>query len=166
MPDTKTSPKGMGKYMKIRYFSVLFLALLGKHKKKTIRLTEELDSYLSKYGRVNSIARMMAKKSGHPHMVTIDRENSKLIIQNSDVYITKGKLLFRWSESLVKKYFQEPTLTLPNPYYRKASPMCLYSMTDIKRIEGQRDFQRELRMVAIRRAAKRSQVLTQIYTNR
>ena len=99
-------------------------------------------------------------------MVTIDRENSKLIIENTDTYITKGKLLFRWNESLVKKYFQKPTLTLPNPYYRKASPMCLYSMTDIKRIEAQRDFQRDFRMAITRRTARRSQVLTQIYTNR
>lgn len=137
--------------MNKQYYAILFLSLLGKKTRKTIRLTDDFDKYLSRKGCADRLAALMEKMSGHPCKITLDRDKGKFYIENTDEYLTKAELSVRWSLMLIKKYFNTPTKTKPNPYYSKAAPMCLYSMAEIKRIEGKWYFKRELKIVTERK---------------
>ena len=138
--------------MNTRYYAILFLALLGSRRKKTIRLTPDFDKYFSRKGRVDEVECQMGKMCGCTCMISIDRNRGRLYIKSLDTYITKGKLSARWSMRLINKFFAIPTRKKPNPYYSSASPMCLYSMAEIKRIEECDEFKREFRKVAERKA--------------
>lgn len=138
--------------MSSNYLAILFLALLGNRRKKTIRLTADFDKYLSRKGCIENVVYQMWRISGCFCVITIDRIKGRFYIKNTDTYITKKSLSARWSMKLIKMFFPTPTLTKPNPNYSRSSPMCLYSMTEIKRIEEREDFQREFSIVAERKA--------------
>lgn len=53
-------------------------------------------------------------------------------------YITKSELIERWSKSLVRKYFPEPTYRQNNPY--GGEDICLYAIEEILRIEQLLEF--------------------------
>lgn len=138
--------------MSSNYLAILFLALLGNRRKKTIRLTADFDKYLSRKGCIKNVIYQMWKISGCLCIITVDRDKGRFYIKNTDTYITKESLSARWSMKLIKMFFPTPTLTKPNPHYIHSSPMCLYSMAEIKRIEEREDFQREFSKVAERKA--------------
>ena len=50
-------------------------------------------------------------------------------------YITYTRLIkeLGWSKELAEKYLPEPTL-VPNPYYKCAAPMKLYSLEDVQKV--------------------------------
>lgn len=57
-----------------------------------------------------------------------------------------------WTDTLVKQFLKEPDATKPNPFYRKAAPMQLYSPSRVLEAEGQEEWQQ-----AKARAARRSE---------
>lgn len=140
------------KKMNSKYFAILFLALLGNRRMKTIRLTPDFDKYFSRKGRVDEVEYQMGKICGCTCIITIDRNRGRLYIKSLDTYITKGKLSARWGMRLINKFFATPTQKKPNPHYIHSSPMCLYSMAEIERIEEREDFQKEFSKVVARRA--------------
>lgn len=46
-----------------------------------------------------------------------------------------------WTESAIKKFLGEPDKTKVNPYYKKASPMKLYSLEKIEKLESSEAWQ-------------------------
>jgi hypothetical protein len=47
-----------------------------------------------------------------------------------------------WTLSLIRRFLGEPDTTAPNPRYRSAAPMKLYSMARVTAIEASEDFQK------------------------
>lgn len=62
--------------------------------------------------------------------------------KNKKNFLTKSAILKRgWTEGLINFYLPEPDVTKPNPMYRKAAPMNLYSKTKVENIEKRKNFQ-------------------------
>lgn len=77
--------------------------------------------------------------------------------------ITKSSLKQRgWTESLIKKYLPEPDKIKPNPNYRSAPPMRLYSLEKVEDIEGSEGFLKDLEIVELRKQSSRKSVATKL----
>jgi len=72
---------------------------------------------------------------------------------NPDNLITKTSLIKDrgWTDRLIKLFYPEPEKTLPNPRYKKASPMSLYSRIKVNEIEQSAEFLAEFEKVKKRR---------------
>ena len=56
-------------------------------------------------------------------------------------FITKKTLKIRgWTDSLIKIFLPEPHKTKKNPIFSSASPMCLYELKKVERIEKTKKF--------------------------
>lgn len=55
-------------------------------------------------------------------------------------YICYSTLVHRWNKKLVERFFNEPTKIVRNPYYACASPMKLYDLDKVERIEKYKRF--------------------------
>lgn len=62
-------------------------------------------------------------------------------------YLTKTELTRRWSQSLIDLYFPEPTLEKPNPHHKRGSPMLLYDIGKVMRIESTQSFKEDFEKV-------------------
>ena len=62
-------------------------------------------------------------------------------------YFTKTELARRWSQSLIDLYFPEPTLEKPNPHHKRGSPMQLYDIGNVLRIESTQSFKEDFEKV-------------------
>ena len=62
-------------------------------------------------------------------------------------YFTKTELARRWSQSLIDLYFPEPTLEKPNPHHKRGSPMQLYDIGKVMRIESTQPFKEDFEKV-------------------
>ncbi len=130
--------------MKKEDIAVLLLQNLCSKRSKTIRVGNDIIKYLCHKGYIEAVCKVMEKKSGHPCSVKIrDKDKRKICIYNTDPLITKGTLVDRWSKRLVERYFSEPTMEMDNPHYSSSAPMCLYAMSEVKRIEARKDFKAE-----------------------
>lgn len=55
-------------------------------------------------------------------------------------YITKTELIQRWSKKLVEAFFPKCSLERRNPRYKRASPMQLYDLKEVEKIERRKTF--------------------------
>ena len=62
-------------------------------------------------------------------------------------YLTKTELAKRWSQSLIDLYFPKPTLEKTNPHHKRGSPMLLYDIGKVIRIESTQSFKEDLEKV-------------------
>ena len=129
------------------YMSKVLLRLLCGKRSKTAKLGDEMIKYLSRKGSIRAVTKEMEKRCGHPCGIELDAVKKKVCIRNTDKLITKRTLSERWSPMLIERFFYEPTMTVKNPYFSNASPMCLYAMSEVKRIERSISFQKEYRRV-------------------
>lgn len=61
---------------------------------------------------------------------------------NGNILLSKSKILERgWTETLISRFLGEPELLKPNPYYKSASPMKLWSQKTVEEIEKTAEFQ-------------------------
>ncbi len=78
--------------------------------------------------------------------------------KEKEEFLNKSKLKERgWTESMIKKILEHPDRKVPNPIYKSASPMMLYSMARIKKAELSEDFQ-----IYKKKAEKRSRTMKEI----
>ena len=69
------------------------------------------------------------------------------------VFITKTDLAKRWSMSLIDKYYPQCDEEKPNPHHKYGSPMQLYDVKKVARIESKADFKADLCEVNKRKIA-------------
>lgn len=75
-----------------------------------------------------------------------------------DVLLSKSQLKERgWTESIIKKFLPEPDMVKKNPMYSSASPVKLYKIKKVKKIEKNVGFQE-----AVERAKIRSEKMANI----
>ena len=68
--------------------------------------------------------------------------------------ITKEKIKERgWTESMIKKLLVYPDTEKPNPYYKSGSPMKLYSLNRIEKIEKTDNFKNIKEKMMVRKMA-------------
>ncbi len=60
-----------------------------------------------------------------------------------------------WTEALIKQFLGEPDVLKPNPYYRKAAPMQLYSPARIEQAESQEAWQQAKARASVRSQASK-----------
>jgi hypothetical protein len=119
------------------------LESLGDSRRKTVKMDNELLKYFSHNGSVGMVARELEKRSGHPCSLELDYDKRRIHIKNTDKLITKSTLRKRLSDKLIEIFFSEPTIETRNPYYSCAPYMCLYAMSEVKRIERTARFRSE-----------------------
>ena len=72
-------------------------------------------------------------------------------------FITKSTLKNRgWSNGMIDVFYNKPTYSVQNPHYSTASPMKLYSITKVKRIERQQEFKDYVSKIAHKREVART----------
>ena len=82
--------------------------------------------------------------------------------KEKEEFLNKSKLKERgWTESMLKKILEQPDREIPNPIYKSASPVMLYSMARIKKAELSEDFQ-----IYKTKAEKRSRTMKEISTSK
>ena len=78
--------------------------------------------------------------------------------KEKEEFLNKSKLKERgWTESMLKKILEQPDREIPNPIYKSASPVMLYSMARIKKAELSEDFENYKK-----KAEKRSRTMKEI----
>jgi len=131
--------------MKKNEVTSYLLESLGDSRRKTVKMNDELLKYFSRKGSIGMVARELEKRSGHPCSMEIDCYKRRIYIKNTEKLITKSTLRKRWSDKLIEIFFSEPTIETRNPYYSCAPYMCLYSMSEVNRIERTTRFQKEFK---------------------
>jgi len=61
-----------------------------------------------------------------------------------------------WTAALVKQFLGEPDALKPNPYYRKAAPMLLYSPARVEQAEGQEEWKQAKARASLRSQASKT----------
>lgn len=62
-------------------------------------------------------------------------------MEKKQEHITPTGLKARgWSEAMIKQYLGEPDELKPNPYYKSAAPMRLYSLKRVEKVEKSKKF--------------------------
>ena len=74
--------------------------------------------------------------------------------------IVKSSLKKRgWTNGMIKRFYNKPTLVVPNPHYPTSYPMKLYSITQVKRIERQDEFMEYARRISYKREVARTMMI-------
>lgn len=68
--------------------------------------------------------------------------------------LTKSDVLKRgWTEAMLTRFMPEPDRLAPNPRYKCAAPMRLYSTARVESIEGSKEFRAEMQKCVSKRSA-------------
>lgn len=78
-------------------------------------------------------------------MQAVEQTILQILKMKKKEYICYSTLVSRWNRKLVEKFFNEPTKVVRNPYYACASPMKLYDLERVKKIENYKRFQKNLK---------------------
>ena len=74
-------------------------------------------------------------------------------MEKKDNYFSASGLKYRgWTDALIKRFLSEHDKECPNPYYRHAAPMRLYSAERVERIEESQAFKE-----AVEKSSKRKE---------
>ena len=68
-------------------------------------------------------------------------------------YITKSELSQRWSNTLINKFFDSPSMTKKNAY---GGLTCLYSIKEVEKIEKRKEFKEAMEKTSARKAKRQN----------
>ena len=75
-------------------------------------------------------------------------------------YFTKSELAKRWSLKLIEKYFPLCSQRKPSPYYKSGSPMQLYDVNKVAKIESTEAFKADYKATSKRKETAQKTVET------